>query len=451
LGVLLFSPWFAALAALLLLLGVAYGVGGWLLLRQWLPAWSLLWLAIPPPLNMDQRLVLFLQAFVSRVTGKLLDLFGILHVRMGHVIDVPGKRLLVEEACSGIQSLFAIVACTLFLLYWQRRNWLRGGLLFASAIVWVVLVNIVRLMLIVLAQTYQNFDLTVGWQHEVLGWFLFALTVSLIWSTDHFIGFLLMLNPFRRKAAADPAAATPVRNLGTTHWPDPEAVTPTSWRPAIAFGLLALVQGIALGWPDGAAETPVPRLETQLAALRAESLPPQLGGWQRHDFEGVHRERDSAEGEFSRVWRYAQGQLRATVSLDYPFNGWHALEYCYISQGWAVEDTQVHREGPPQSTIRMTLRQSSGRAGYTWFSLMDDGLRIMEPPTRDSGIRSRLQASLRGWLGATSARQLAVTPTTYQIQVFLDSYGPLSSEDVAAGQDLFLRARDELRKTLRAE
>src|SRR5436853_413288 len=82
------------------------------------PAWFFLWLLIPPPLNLDQRLVTRLQTFTARQSSRLLDQLGVLHVMQGNVVVIPHKHLLVEEACSGINSLFSMLACTLFFVLW---------------------------------------------------------------------------------------------------------------------------------------------------------------------------------------------------------------------------------------------------------------------------------------------------------------------------------------------
>ena len=34
---------------------------------------------------------------------------GYLHLRRGNIIELPDKQLLVEEACSGVQSLFTVL------------------------------------------------------------------------------------------------------------------------------------------------------------------------------------------------------------------------------------------------------------------------------------------------------------------------------------------------------
>ena len=121
---LVIAPWIGAVVALLAVLAVAYACGGWRLVRGLLPAWALLWVIVPLPF--EDTLTLSLQAVASRWSSAVLDVMGVLHLPSGLVIEVPGKRLLLEEACSGIHSLFTVVAGTLFFIFLTRCSVVRA-------------------------------------------------------------------------------------------------------------------------------------------------------------------------------------------------------------------------------------------------------------------------------------------------------------------------------------
>ena len=143
------SAWLGTVAAMVAALAVAYSIGGGRMLRRLLPAWGLLWLAIPPPTGLDYELVTLLQTAATRWSSRVLDVLGVFHLREGHVIRLPDRRLLIEEACSGIHSLFAVLAAALFLAIWGRRSPLRGLALVAIAIAWVFLGNVLRIVVVV--------------------------------------------------------------------------------------------------------------------------------------------------------------------------------------------------------------------------------------------------------------------------------------------------------------
>ena len=70
----------------------------------------MLWLLVPLPFRWDVRLVFALQDWSSRAASLMLDFWGVDHLLAGHILELPHQQFLVEEACSGIQSLFSLLA-----------------------------------------------------------------------------------------------------------------------------------------------------------------------------------------------------------------------------------------------------------------------------------------------------------------------------------------------------
>ena len=187
---LLYSSWLAAVACLVVVAALLYGIVGGRLLRLLLPAWALLWLAIPPPFGLDSLLVRSLQTLTTRWSSGVLDLLRVYHVMEGNVVEVGGRRLLVEEACAGINSLFSVLACTLFFVLLVRRPPLRAFLLTLAAVAWVLLANVGRVVTVAYFSARGGVNLADGWRHDALGLLLFALALVMIWSTDRLLLFL---------------------------------------------------------------------------------------------------------------------------------------------------------------------------------------------------------------------------------------------------------------------
>src|SRR5262249_1081986 len=149
------------------------------------------------------------------------------------------KRLMVEEACSGINSLFAMLACALFFVIWARRPVVRGTLLVLAAVGWVLLANIARVVIIAVAHTRFGWDLVAGGPPDLRGWGLFAITLLLIWSTDRLLMFFDPSGWFRRRDAfATPAA--PTASAGRTTLPAFGTLSLVRWPVVAAFGTLAV-------------------------------------------------------------------------------------------------------------------------------------------------------------------------------------------------------------------
>src|SRR5262249_15053610 len=154
-------------------------------------AWLLLWLAVPPPLELDRDLILWLQGWTTRWSSAVLDALGVFHLTAGNVVEVDGQLLLVEGACSGVNSLVSVLACALFLMLLAERPPLRSLLLLAAAVGWVLAANVARVVGVAWLAARAGIDVSAGWRHEAFGLALFAVAVVLIVSTDGLLSFLL--------------------------------------------------------------------------------------------------------------------------------------------------------------------------------------------------------------------------------------------------------------------
>ena len=195
---LLYSPWLGGVATLFLLATILYGVGGASLLRKALPAWAFLWLALPPPFRFDRAMIQLLQELATRWAGAAMDALGILHVVFGNVIEIGGRSLFIDEACSGVNSLFSVLACAVFFVCIARRKLLHAVLLAACAVAWVLVANVVRIVTVATLLVCWGIDVTSGWKHDALGFVLFVAALGFIWSTDRF--FLLLALMLKRRS-----------------------------------------------------------------------------------------------------------------------------------------------------------------------------------------------------------------------------------------------------------
>ena len=118
----MWSPWLGAAAFLLAVLAASWWFGGWRLLREVLPGWLVLLTVLPPPLKLDTRFAMLLQEWATTGSSQLLGLLGIPHLLTGLIIEIPGQRLLVEEACGGINSVLFMTSACVFYAMWRRRS-----------------------------------------------------------------------------------------------------------------------------------------------------------------------------------------------------------------------------------------------------------------------------------------------------------------------------------------
>jgi exosortase len=158
---------------------VVYFYGVRQLVAWWLPA-VLLVLSIPLPELATSALALPLQFRASRMGAALLEWRHIPVRLSGNVIDLPGQRLFVTEACSGLRSLTALLSLA-FLMggLWLGRVWSRA-LLILAAIPIAVGINGVRVFLTGFLVYFVDPKLGEGFLHLTEGWLLFLVSLTLI-------------------------------------------------------------------------------------------------------------------------------------------------------------------------------------------------------------------------------------------------------------------------------
>ena len=169
--------------------GVAllYSVIGGAALRQlWFPVAYLAFL-VPPPGSLLDRVTGPLKQFVSSAAINVLSLFGLPVSRQGVTIDVAQYRLLVEDACSGLNSIIGLSAVSLLYIYLLRgATWRYAAFLAVCTVPIAVLGNIVRIMTLILLTYFFGDAVAQGFLHFTAGLFLFAIDLLLVFALDSF-------------------------------------------------------------------------------------------------------------------------------------------------------------------------------------------------------------------------------------------------------------------------
>lgn len=183
----LFTMRFSMIAALIGL--VVYHRGVQQAVAWWLP-FLLLILAIPLPELVTSTLALPLQFRASRMGAALLEWRNIPVRLTGNIIDIPGHRLFVTEACSGLRSLTALLSIA-FLMggLWLSKVWARA-LLILLAIPIAVAINGVRVFLTGFLVYFVDPKMGEGFMHLTEGWLLFLVSLLLIGTTAGLLAWL---------------------------------------------------------------------------------------------------------------------------------------------------------------------------------------------------------------------------------------------------------------------
>lgn len=466
-----FSPWLAHLSAILWFAFLAFLQCARAPMGSILAMVGLLAITLPLPFNLDNELILWLQQLSTWATAALMDGLGIPYSRQGTILQLEDKRLFVEEACSGVTSMYSLAAIALGVSLLQQSSGKVTLLSLLTIPLWSGLGNFLRLATIVVAWHYFQTDLTHGIWHTILGAATFAIA-ALGWMLS-----ALLLQIFEAPIPVD-------RNdLQENQWiawfnRKPRTLPEGRGDPAgsafqIALGGIAL---LAIGLLAAAIPTGWLTFQTLLNDLRApriteqderffpgeEGMPEQLKvEAKRVRFQEEKRERTSIFGSYSRTWTYRMtGGHLLTASLDFPFTGWHRLYVCYENTGWEVTGYDLMDADPGDQGwpwVEMKLKNKYGQHGRVLFCFLDElGQHYIPQPDevrhrlRDNSIQERARQTLPGLLKEVAKARL---PNTYQFQVVLFADQPLSESTVQRMHQGFLEMRDhaksEVEKMLR--
>lgn len=412
------SPWLATVS-LVVTLGLLlrhFSGPRW---RTFLPVWALLVLLIRPPLNLDVQLIQRLQTETSRFASSVLEGLGVAHLMEGNVLMVPGREFMVEEACSGIHSVFALLTAAALYAVWARLPLIRAVPLILSAVVWACLTNLLRVIAIVFADAHFQIDLTSGTAHEVTGFVMFFIAVLFLVLTEQFLQFLL--GPIDDDSPATKsmiewnalarwwnviARAPAVREIPAES--EAPAGSDAGWSHSIgrsigAVALSVLGVGLALWQVQTLRADDSPDIATgqSLERIDADDLPEDLSGWRRVSFQVERLRDDPLLSEQSKQWIYATPEGSVLVSLDYPFRGWHDLTGCYVGQGWTVlsaSGLSMPGGGVDQSmyVTEAILQKPDGQHALLLFTGFDEtGEHLANPATKEWWVETLWSLSRR--------------------------------------------------------
>lgn len=441
----LWSPWLGAAAFLLAMLAASWWFGGWRLLREILPGWLVLLTVLPPPLKLDARFAMLLQEWATAGSSRLLGLLGIPHLLTGLIIEIPGQRLLVEEACSGINSVLFMTSACVFYAMWQRRPLIFLGLLYALTIGCVLAGNLVRITSGAWVLFHFQIDLFAGWKHEALGLVL----------TAFYLGFIVVADALLERLFT---SKTHYRTTEADENPEP-VLAGWSFSGGIRFVtvLLAILGAVQLvrGWDFHFRKENARRINPAWMDGTAKfTLPQEIDGWRLvSDVKPVPKRAAFEDGVYSHIWQYQKVSTLATISFDYPFFGYHDVTVCYRNAGWKIGDTKLQRASSDNAMVPcmevVLEREGSLKADLLYSTVDETGVWLEEPGKRspydaegkalqEGNIASRLTHRMRQMPYANEAYDDAIN---YRIQILAAARGGLGSEQRQQVESLFRQAR----------
>lgn len=171
-------------------------LAGMLLIYKGMPAVKLMWLpllfivfVIPLPGFIVDTLTGPMKSGVSYVAEQILYIAGYPIGRSGVTLTIGQYKLLVADACAGLNSLFALEAIGVFYLsIMQYTNKIRNIALAIFIIPIAFASNVIRVIILVLVTYYYGDAAGQGFVHDFAGILLFVVATALTIMMDTLIG-----------------------------------------------------------------------------------------------------------------------------------------------------------------------------------------------------------------------------------------------------------------------
>ena len=448
LAVWLNSNWVGSIGAIISLWTAIRYVGGPAIARRLRGPVAFLFLAIPLPLNLDLTLVIELQKLATRLASNMLDDRSIWHTVSGVAITTLNRNFMVEEACSGVHSLFSCVTAVAFFCVFQRYGLIRSVFVLMFSVGWVVLANVFRVFLVVYANAAWQQDLDTGWRHDLLGvsTYLGALICSL--STAQLLEFFVPVvwgklsdSPTGKGKPGgqyyggenDPTIRQTIRQFLDRPRLDESGsgriVNGTLAVCILPLCLLSVYRLLPSASVDSAGESFQKSIPDTVSEL---STPESVGQWTRTNVDKVQRTPDDPLGTNSVVYTYEGHGMIAQFSVDGYYGEWHDLAYCYTALDWNLNEARNVTLDGHHGTV-LDLYKESGENAVSWFSCFDSNHESIEPPD-PSG------STLRTLLNRLRKEQVSqsITPPVYQCQLMVGSDGELLPHELEQAKNLFV-------------
>jgi exosortase len=160
--------------------GLIVYFSGWRLLKALSFPLAFLLFAIPIPALIYNEIVFPLQFVASRFATSILETLNLFPImREGNVLIMPGIRLEVVEACSGIRSLMSLMALAAGYGYLAEKSIPERWFLILAMIPLAIISNGTRVMITALMTNYIGPKAAEGFMHEFSGWVIFVVATVL--------------------------------------------------------------------------------------------------------------------------------------------------------------------------------------------------------------------------------------------------------------------------------
>lgn len=394
---------FDAASHIFVLGAIALHYRGWVGLKTiWFPLFFFIFV-IPIPPSIVDVVTAPLKLAVSHVAENLLAALNYPIGREGVILFIGPYRLLVADACAGINSIFALEAVGVFYMsVAAHQNRLRNILLATFILPISFISNVVRVCTLVLVTYYFGDEAGQGFVHGFAGIVLFMVATALTITFDGVLALFFNKN--------HPSQLKPKQENS-----EPAATDQSAARTASPFALALIPIFATLIWAGYALQPSMTGVVINQAQLEA-LIPTKFGDWQEvksiAPLVSAARPGEPSfdqpyDAQVMRTYRNSANQL-VMLAVAYGNNQRqdikvHRPEVCYQAQGWQVNNLTPNSFPLTSSTgntvTGMQMTATEKRAGST--EAVSYWVRIGNTFTQN-GLGQRIHIFMQGIKGHRS-------------------------------------------------
>ena len=138
-------------------------------------------MAKPFPDSLVPKLFFPLQRLAAQVSARVLELLDVPVYLSGNIIEIPGMRLMVEEACSGMRSMMAILTVAIIVCYSIKMSTIARLLLIGASVVVAIALNIFRVAATGVMSHFYDPQAASGFFHSFSGMVTFVIALVVLY------------------------------------------------------------------------------------------------------------------------------------------------------------------------------------------------------------------------------------------------------------------------------
>ena len=329
-----------------------------------------------------------LRLLASGTAFVMLRGFGVDVIRQGTAIVAQGAHpfsIDVAEPCSGLRSLFALMALTAAYAWFTQPTWLRRTALFVCSVPLAVAGNVVRVISICLCAAWCDAGFATGFYHDYSGYVVFLVAISLMVACGELVTRLWPRGG--AGGAVEPRAADPAPAARGMRGALVPALAAVLLCPAFVFQALT-PESVLTDPPEIALPESFPGVQSEevrycqneqcgrmfpLSRLERDGVCPACGAEMQGCSLGERTILPADTRIVKRIYRSPSSGLQFLVSAvigGRSKSSLHRPELCMPAQGFLMQDPcDFEVAGRPFHAIRLSSsRGPSTMLVYTFFN-----------------------------------------------------------------------------------